>query len=123
FAARAAEHGVAYVDAPVTGGSAGARAGRLVTTVGGEAAAVEAIRPLLATFAHRVTQMGTSGTGMAGKILNQALLFAAIGAIGETMNLADRLGVPRDRLCAAIEGGAGDSVALRTYAQALDGDR
>jgi 2-hydroxy-3-oxopropionate reductase len=74
---------------------------------------------LLTTFAHRITHMGDPGAGMAGKIFNQAMLFAGMMAIGETMNLADRMGVSRARVCEAVEGGAGDSVALRYFAKSL----
>jgi 3-hydroxyisobutyrate dehydrogenase-like beta-hydroxyacid dehydrogenase len=122
IAARARECGISYLDCPVTGGSAGARAGKLVIMIGGSAADVETVRPQLATFAHRITHMGDAGTGMAGKIFNQAMLFAGMMAIGETMALADRMGVKRERVCEAVEGGAGDSVALRYYAKAASPD-
>jgi 3-hydroxyisobutyrate dehydrogenase-like beta-hydroxyacid dehydrogenase len=122
IAARVQKFGISYLDCPVTGGAAGARAGKLVIMIGGSDADVEVVRPMLTTFAHRITHMGDVGAGMAGKIFNQALLFSGTVAIAETMLLADRMGVRRDRVCEALEGGAGDSVALRYYANATSSD-
>lgn len=67
----AAGHGIAWVDAPVSGGPAGARAGTLAVMAGGGAEDVERVRPVLMSFAGRVTHMGPVGCGMATKACNQ----------------------------------------------------
>jgi hypothetical protein len=71
----------------------GARGGTLAVFAGGEAEDVQRARPVLMSFAGRVTHMGASGSGMAGKICNQMLSFATGTVIAETLNLAARFGM------------------------------
>lgn len=113
------DHLIGWVDAPVSGGSSGARAGTLAVFAGGETDDVERARPVLMSFAGRVTHMGGSGSGMAGKICNQMLSFATAAVIAETLNLAARFGMDPTLLPEAIAGGFADSNVMRHYGRAM----
>ncbi len=119
IATRAKEEAdIRWLDAPVSGGSGGARAGTLAVMVGGDAVDVEIARPVILTYAGQLTHMGDVGAGMATKICNQILIFGAIMAIGETTALASKFGIDVERLTEAVAGGYGDSPILREYARA-----
>lgn len=86
-AAAAAAHGVAMIDAPVSGGTAGAAAGTLTFIVGGEAAALERARPLLQAMGRNVFHMGASGAGQVAKLCNNMALGVIMAATGEALAL------------------------------------
>ena len=113
------EHGMDWVDAPVSGGPAGARAGTLAVLAGGRAEDVERARPVLQSFAGRITHMGPSGYGMAGKAFNQMLSFSTATVIAETLNLAAQFGMDPMLLTEAVAGGFADSNVMRHYGRAL----
>ncbi len=93
IAARLAEQGIAFADAPVSGGTNGAEAGTLTVMVGGDAATFERARPILAAFGKRIVHMGPVGTGHAMKAVNNALLGVNIQAVGEALATLARAGV------------------------------
>lgn len=93
IASRLAERGIAFADAPVSGGTNGAEAGTLTVMVGGDAATFERARPVLASFGKRIVHMGPVGTGDAMKAVNNALLGVNIQAIGEALASLARAGV------------------------------
>ena len=113
---RLAEHcnaqGVAWLDAPVTGGTEGARAGTLSVLVGGEVHDLERARPLLEVVGGRITHFGPVGAGQQAKAVNQVLVAGSYAAVAEAMALGQRLGLPMAELVAALEGGAAGSWAL-----------
>lgn len=109
LAAAAQARGAAWVDAPVSGGVVGAEAGSLVIMAGGEAAALEPLRPLLAALAQRVTHMGPSGAGQVTKVCNQLIVAANAVLIAEAVALAEKAGVDASRLAPALAGGFADS--------------
>lgn len=115
-AKKIAEHlsplGIGAVDAPVSGGSEGARNGTLTVFVGGEDAHVQAALPALQTFSRSVTQLGLPGAGQAGKAVNQVLIAGTYAALGEGLALAEREGLPLPELVAALNGGAARSWIL-----------
>jgi 3-hydroxyisobutyrate dehydrogenase len=113
------DHGIGWVDAPVSGGPSGARAGTLAVFAGGDAEDLERARPVLMSFAGRVTHMGASGSGMAGKACNQMLSFATATVIAETLNLAARFGMNPALLPEAIAGGFADSNVMRHFGRAM----
>lgn len=115
LAQRAAAAGVGWVDAPVSGGVAGAVAGTLAVMAGGAAADVEAVTPLLDAYAARVTYMGAVGAGQTTKLCNQAIVTATVAAIAEAIGLAQRSGIDAARLSEALAGGWADSVLLQTF--------
>lgn len=115
----AAERGMAWVDAPVSGGPAGARLGTLAVMVGGEAADVERVRPVLGAFGGRITHMGPVGCGMATKACNQMLNYGTGAVVAETLNFAARFGIDPALIPEAVAGGFADSNVLRNYGQQM----
>uniref|UniRef100_UPI00334221FB NAD(P)-dependent oxidoreductase n=1 Tax=Castellaniella defragrans TaxID=75697 RepID=UPI00334221FB len=116
FAARLAQaSGAAWVDAPVSGGTGGASAGTLAVMAGGSHAALEAVEPVLAAYARRVTHMGDTGAGQVAKLCNQTIVATTIAAIAEAVNLARDAGVDAARLAGALEGGWADSTLLQIF--------
>jgi len=93
LAARLAEHGVAYADAPVSGGTNGAEAGTLTVMVGCEPALLPRVEAAVAPFAGRVVRMGPVGAGDAMKAINNALLAVTILAVGEGLAALTKAGV------------------------------
>jgi len=115
FAQRAAAAGIGWVDAPVSGGVAGATAGTLAVMAGGAAADVEAATPVIRAYAARVTHMGDAGAGQTAKLCNQSIVTATVAAIAEAVSLAQRSGIDAARLTEALAGGWADSVLLQTF--------
>ena len=112
LAERLAEAGVAWLDAPVTGGTEGARAGTLSVLVGGEAADLQRARPLLEVIGGRITHLGSLGAGQQAKAVNQVLVAGSYGAVAEALALGQRLGLPMALLVEALQAGAAGSWAL-----------
>jgi 3-hydroxyisobutyrate dehydrogenase-like beta-hydroxyacid dehydrogenase/SAM-dependent methyltransferase len=119
LAARLAERGVAYLDAPVTGGTEGARAGSLSVLVGGAAADLERARALLAVVGGRISHFGPVGAGQRVKAVNQVLVAGSYAAVAEALALGRRLNLPMAEVCAALQEGAADSWALRHRAEGM----
>jgi 2-hydroxy-3-oxopropionate reductase len=115
FAQRVAAAGVGWVDAPVSGGVAGATAGTLAVMAGGEAADVDAVAAVIRAYAARVTHMGPAGAGQTAKLCNQSIVTATVAAIAEAVSLAERSGIDAARLTEALAGGWADSVLLQTF--------
>lgn len=111
FAARAAAAGVAYLDAPVSGGPAGAAAGTLTMMLGGEEAALERARPGLALLAARILHVGESGAGQVAKLVNNLLVATHLAVAGEALRLGERAGVGAEALLAVINAASGRSAA------------
>jgi 3-hydroxyisobutyrate dehydrogenase-like beta-hydroxyacid dehydrogenase len=114
-AALARRHGHAALDAPVTGGVAGAASGRLTAFVGGDAAALERARPLLAAFCQRIVACGEAGSGYRTKLVNQTLVAGVLMGLADGARLARAAGVPADALKSALEGGTASSFLLDAY--------
>ncbi|HEX5632339.1 MAG TPA: NAD(P)-dependent oxidoreductase [Gemmatimonadales bacterium] len=93
IADRLAPRGVAFLDAPVSGGTNGAEAGTLTVMVGGDEAALERARPALASFGSRIVRMGPVGAGHAMKSVNNALLAVNILAVAEGVTALVKAGV------------------------------
>ncbi len=110
--ARLADAGVAFLDAPVSGGQKGAIEGTLTFFVGGEAAALEKARPVLAAMGKRITHLGPSGAGQLGKAANQILVAGTLMAVSEGIAFARKAGLPLAALHEALMGGAASSWML-----------
>lgn len=120
FAARLlAERGGHWIDAPVSGGPAGAREGRLTVFAGGDAAALARVQPLLQAYAVRITHLGAAGSGQIGKACNQLVSFGTAAVLAEALHLARRQGLDAAALVQAMEAGFADSAVLRHYAGAM----
>lgn len=104
---------VSWVDAPVSGGVAGAEQGTLAIMAGGSAQDIDHIRPILALLSQRVTRMGDVGAGQTTKICNQMLVSCNVLVMAEVMALAERAGVDASRIPEALKGGFADSIPLQ----------
>ncbi|MHB1863423.1 MAG: NAD(P)-dependent oxidoreductase [Gemmatimonadaceae bacterium] len=93
IAERLAGHDVAYIDAPVSGGVSGAEKGALTVMVGGDAAALERARPVLAAFGQKIVHCGAIGAGDAVKAMNNAMLAIHVWSTGECLAALSRAGV------------------------------
>jgi 3-hydroxyisobutyrate dehydrogenase-like beta-hydroxyacid dehydrogenase len=112
IASALAERGAGAVDAPVSGGSEGARKGQLTAFVGGEDAHVAVARPALEAFCKSITHLGGPGAGQAGKAVNQVLISGTYAALGEGLALGEKEGLPLEALVQALAGGAAGSWIL-----------
>jgi 3-hydroxyisobutyrate dehydrogenase-like beta-hydroxyacid dehydrogenase len=119
LAGQLAQRGVAYLDAPVTGGTEGARAGTLSVLVGGAATDLERARPLLAVVGGRISHFGPVGAGQRVKAVNQVLVAGSYAAVAEALALGQRLGLPMPQVCEALVDGAAGSWALRHRAASM----
>jgi 3-hydroxyisobutyrate dehydrogenase len=112
FAARLADAGIGFVDAPVSGGSEGARLGTLTIFVGGEPADVERARPVLAAMGKSITHFGPAGSGQVVKAVNQVVLAGTYLGVAEGMVLAMKAGLDPRLVAEALGGGAARSWVL-----------
>jgi 3-hydroxyisobutyrate dehydrogenase len=123
FGARLAERGVAMLDAPVSGGSEGARKGTLSIFVGGDADDLERARPVLAAMGTTITHVGPAGAGQAAKAVNQVILAGTYLGVAEGIVLALKAGLDVEQLVAALSGGAAQSWVLANRSgRMLDND-
>lgn len=112
FAERLAERGVRLVDAPVSGGSEGARNATLSIFVGGSDTDVERARPVLAALGTTITHVGPVGSGQAVKAVNQVILAGTYLGVAEGLVLAMKAGLDPEQVVAALGGGAAQSWVL-----------
>ena len=112
FAARLADHDIAWVDAPVSGGSEGAAKGTLSIMVGGEAADIARAMPLFEAMGSTITHVGELGAGQTVKIVNQILVVVNQLAVSEALLMAEAAGVDLEATLAAVTGGAAGSWML-----------
>jgi 3-hydroxyisobutyrate dehydrogenase len=112
FAGRLAGAGISFVDAPVSGGSEGARNATLTIFVGGDPAAVDRARPVLAAMGRTITHFGPAGSGQAVKAINQVVLAGAYLGVAEGIVLALKAGLDPGLVTEALNGGAARSWVL-----------
>jgi 3-hydroxyisobutyrate dehydrogenase len=124
LAEKSGERGITWIDAPVSGGSEGATHGTLAIMVGGNATALERVRPFLETYATSVTHVGDEpGSGQMAKMVNQVLVVLNQLAVSEALLLADTAGLDLDKTIEAVAGGAGGSWMLSNRGpQMVEGD-
>jgi 3-hydroxyisobutyrate dehydrogenase len=111
----AAERGLEMLDAPVSGGTAGAANATLTFMVGGSVAAVERARPLLDQLGRTVVHTGPAGTGQAAKICNNMMLGISMIGVCEAFVLAERLGLDKQRLFEVASRSSGQCWSLTSY--------
>jgi 3-hydroxyisobutyrate dehydrogenase len=107
--------GIAFLDAPVTGGDVGAREGTLSILVGGEAADLERAREVLSAMGKRITHCGPAGAGQTMKAANQVLCAVTLLGVVEALHFAGRNGLEPAVLLEALGAGAGGSWTLSNY--------
>ena len=114
-----ADGAMGWVDAPVSGGVAGAQAGRLVIMAGGAAADVERLGTFAGAYSQRVTRMGECGAGQATKTCNQMIIGGTVAVVAEALNFAARFGVSASQLPDCLAGGWADSAVLQDHARRM----
>ena len=112
-----------YLDAGISGGAAAAEQGTLTLMVGGDAAALAQVRPLLSTFSARVHHMGGSGAGHVTKVLNNFLNAVTLAATAEVMVAGKKAGLDLAQLLEVINTSSGVSFAsLNRFPHIIRGD-
>jgi 3-hydroxyisobutyrate dehydrogenase-like beta-hydroxyacid dehydrogenase len=115
----AAPRDIDVLDAPVSGGHAGAVAKQLTTIVGGDPAILERARPVFETFSKKIAHMGTAGAGQVGKLINNALLMANQKNIDDMLEIARAMDVKIPELIDVLRSGTASSVALQVLGSAI----
>ena len=109
MAALAANSGRSFVDAPVSGGQAGAENGQLTIMAGGDQAAYDRVLPVIEVYAKAVRRMGEVGAGQLTKMCNQIAIAGVVQGVAEALHFAKRAGLPTDDVLAAISKGSAQS--------------
>lgn len=115
MAARLAEQGVSLLDAPVSGGDIGARAGTLSIMVGGDEAVFNQVLPVLQVLGKNIVYIGGSGAGQVTKLANNLVVAATVAGIGEAFVMAAKAGVDPARVRDALLGGFAASRVLEVH--------
>ena len=115
------ETGMRWIDAPVSGGVAGAERGSLVIMCGGEQTDVDRCRPVFELLSQRVTHMGPLGCGQVTKLCNQVIVSCNLAVMAEAINLAKHSGILAERIPEALRGGFADSLPLQIYGPRMAG--
>jgi 2-hydroxy-3-oxopropionate reductase len=121
LAARAKESGASFLDAPVSGGEIGAIAGTLTFMVGGDAAALEQVRPVLSAMGspEKIVHVGESGAGQICKACNQIVLGGTMSVVAEAIALSRKAGVDPMKVRAALMGGFAQSRVLEVHGERM----
>jgi len=113
--ALAAKHGIASVDAPVSGGTGGAKGATLTFMCGGEDKAFAAARPILENMGKKIVHCGGAGAGQAAKICNNMILGVSMIAVSEAFALAEKLGLSHQALFDVASTSSGQCWSLTSY--------
>lgn len=109
IAAAADQRSILAVDAPVSGGQAGAENGKLAIMCGGTAEALDAATPIMEAYAARIVHVGGAGAGQTTKMVNQACIAGILAGLSEGVQLAHASDLDMDKVMEAISGGAAQS--------------
>jgi 3-hydroxyisobutyrate dehydrogenase-like beta-hydroxyacid dehydrogenase len=107
--AAAKEKGVPFIDAPVSGGQAGAENGKLTVMCGGDKEAFERAKPVMDSYARAVTLLGSAGAGQLTKMVNQICIAGLVQALSEGIAFAEKAGLDADLVLDVISKGAAQS--------------
>ena len=121
--AAAAARGVGFLDAPVSGGQAGAQNGKLTIMVGGDAATFARAEGVLAHYARAVTLMGDSGAGQLTKMVNQICIAGLLQGLSEGIDFAMRAGLDAERVLDVISKGAAQSWQMENRGRTMAADQ
>ncbi|WP_316191022.1 3-hydroxyisobutyrate dehydrogenase [Bradyrhizobium sp. SZCCHNS2096] len=113
--ALAAKHGIASVDAPVSGGTGGAKAGTLTFMCGGEEGAFAKAKPILEKMGKKIVHCGGAGAGQAAKICNNMILGISMIAVSEAFALGEKLGLSHQALFDVASTSSGQCWSLTSY--------
>jgi len=120
--AAAAERGIGFLDAPVSGGQAGAENGQLTVMVGGEAAIFERALPVIRSYAKAVTLIGPTGSGQLAKMVNQICIAGVVQGLAEGLDFAMRAGLDPAVVIESISKGAAQSWQMENRWQTMVDD-
>jgi 3-hydroxyisobutyrate dehydrogenase-like beta-hydroxyacid dehydrogenase len=109
LAAKAEALGLGFLDAPVSGGQAGAEAGRLTVMVGGAQSAFAEAQPVMAAYGTNITLIGPAGAGQLAKMVNQICIAGVLQGLAEGLHFAKRADLDVEKVIAAISKGAAQS--------------
>ncbi len=123
LSAEADKRGFKFLDAPVSGGQAGAENGALTVMVGGDAAAFDAVKPVAMNFSKAVTLMGSSGSGQLAKMVNQICIAGLVQALSEGINFAQKAGLDAKLLLDVISKGAAQSWQMENRGKTMADDK
>ena len=121
--AAAKARGVGFLDAPVSGGQAGAENGKLTIMVGGDAEVFARAEPVLAHYARAVTLMGGAGSGQLTKMVNQICIAGLVQALSEGINFARKAGLDVERVLDVIGKGAAQSWQMDNRGKTMAADK
>jgi 3-hydroxyisobutyrate dehydrogenase len=121
--AEAAKAGIAFLDAPVSGGQAGAEKGILTVMVGGDEAAFAKAEPIIRHFGRAVTLMGPSGAGQLTKMVNQICIAGLVQALSEGIAFAEHAGLDASKVIDVISKGAAQSWQMENRSATMIEDR
>jgi 3-hydroxyisobutyrate dehydrogenase-like beta-hydroxyacid dehydrogenase len=107
--ADAVEHGLHFVDAPVSGGQAGAENGVLTIMCGGDAAPFEAMKPVALAYGRAITRVGPSGAGQLAKMVNQTCIAGLVQGLAEAIAFGEKAGLDMKQVLEVIGKGAAQS--------------
>jgi 2-hydroxy-3-oxopropionate reductase len=119
FAAKINQLGCEYLDAPVSGGEVGAKAGTLTIMVGGPERTFERARPLFEKMGKNITLVGGNGDGQTCKVANQIIVALNIQAVGEALLFASKMGADPERVRKALMGGFASSRVLELHGERM----
>jgi 2-hydroxy-3-oxopropionate reductase len=119
FAAKIAALGCDYVDAPVSGGEVGAKAGTLSIMVGGSEAAFARVKPIFELMGKNITHVGAVGDGQTAKVANQIIVALNIEAVAEALLFAAKAGADPAKVRAALMGGFASSRILEVHGERM----
>ena len=117
--AAAKARGIGFLDAPVSGGQAGAENGVLTIMVGGEEETFERARPAMEAFGRTILLMGATGSGQLTKMVNQICIAGIVQGLAEALNFAVRAGLNAERAVEVISGGAAQSWQMENRAATM----
>jgi 3-hydroxyisobutyrate dehydrogenase-like beta-hydroxyacid dehydrogenase len=107
--AESRKRGIDFIDAPVSGGQAGAESGQLTVMCGGDQAPFDRATPVIDAYAKAVTLIGPPGSGQITKMMNQMCIAGLVQGLAEALNLGQRCGLDMDKVIGAISKGAAQS--------------
>ncbi len=119
LAAAAAAAGIGFLDAPVSGGQAGAENGQLTVMVGGKRETFDRVSDLMDCYARAVTLMGPSGAGQLTKMVNQICIAGLLQGLSEAMNFASRAGLDGNQVIDVVSKGAAQSWQMENRARTM----
>jgi 3-hydroxyisobutyrate dehydrogenase-like beta-hydroxyacid dehydrogenase len=117
--ARAAARSVGFLDAPLSGGQAGAESGQLTIMVGGEHGDFDRARPVMDSYAKAITLIGAAGSGQLAKMVNQICIAGVVQGLAEALSFAKRADLDIERVVDAISKGAAQSWQMENRWQTM----